>query len=192
MKPLVLVRELYQEYSLADPATDYTAVILSTYDLINEKTNSRVVLIKEFADEFLSFATNLNSKKAKELFAHPNCSLCFHWPKFKRQIRISANAEAFSKEEADNIFAARPLGHKIQAHISKQSEILEDYKVLLDSFEKAQDYYRNNEVPRPDYWSGFKLFPNNIEFWEEGLNRLHKRESYSLNNGIWSKKYLYP
>lgn len=190
MNPLLILKNLYRQYSNLDNSVDYSAVILSTY--VNNIPSSRVVLIKDFSEQFLTFATNLNSRKAGELIENPICSLCFHWPKFKKQVRIIAKSEIISEQEADIIFENRPYGHKIQALVSKQSEILENFDDLKNDFAQKHQQLKDTIIERPKYWSGFKLYPTEIEFWEDGENRLHKREFYYLKNKIWHKHFLYP
>ena len=156
--------------------------------------SARMILLKDYNQNGFIFYTNLNSKKSVDLKENPNASLCFHWKSLLRQIRISGKVSKVSDKESDAYFKTRPYGSKISAWASKQSLVLnniEELHKLIGDFKKK--YPNENDVPRPDYWSGWSLDPNSIEFWLYGENRTHLRLKYIKNdNNNWEKILLNP
>ena len=154
----------------------------------------RVVLLKGLPDEKFVFYTNLRSRKAQEIRDHPKVALCFHWKTLQKQVRVEGICEQVSDEEADSYFASRPVGSQIGAWASKQSEILENRSILEEDLEKYALDFKGKPIPRPDYWSGFKVIPHSIEFWKAQPFRLHDRIVYTLDidQGSWNQKRLYP
>jgi len=154
----------------------------------------RMVLLKGFDQNGFIFYTNLNSQKGKELKENPNASMCFHWKSLLRQIRIVGTLNLVDKKTADEYYNSRAYESRIGAWASKQSSILKNRDELLktlDEFKKK--YHDKDNVPRPDYWSGWKLKPTTIEFWLDGDNRIHERLKYILKNDkSWEKNILSP
>ncbi len=139
------------------------------------------------------FYTNLNSPKSKALSENPKASMCFHWKSLLRQIRISGTIENVSDKEADDYYYSRKYGSRIGAWASKQSTTLKNRDELISSIEKYKKKYpETNEVPRPEYWSGWRLIPNEIEFWLDGENRIHGRLKYKFEQNRWDKFLLSP
>ena len=139
------------------------------------------------------FYTNLNSPKSKALFANPKASMCFHWKSLLRQIRIFGSIENVSDKEANDYYNSRKYGSRIGAWASKQSTTLKNRDELLSSIEKYKKKYPDtNEVPRPEHWSGWRLIPNEIEFWLDGENRIHERLKYKFEQNKWDKFLLSP
>ena len=153
----------------------------------------RMVLLKGFDKNGFVFYTNLNSQKGKELKENPNATMCFHWKSLLRQIRISGTIENVSDKEADDYYNSRKYGSRIGAWASKQSTTLKNRDELISSIEKYKKKYPDtNEVPRPEYWSGWRLIPNEIEFWLDGENRIHERLKYKFEQNKWDKFLLSP
>lgn len=145
----------------------------------------RMVLVKHFDSNGFVFCTNLNSKKAGDLYENNHASLLFYWP--GRQVRIEGIAHQISNEEADRHFNERPLQSRIISILSKQSQILDD-----DFADKIRNY-NEKKIKRPDYWAGFRIAPNKFEFWTEGEYRNHERIVYELKDDESYEAFkLYP
>ncbi len=154
----------------------------------------RMVLLKAWDQNGFVFYTNLGSKKAHEIKENPYVSLCFHWRELKRQLRIDGLASAVTDEEANSYFSSRPLQSKIGAWASKQSQVLNEPLELERRVLKYGYQFATNPPPRPDFWSGFRVHPLAIEFWQDRQFRLHERTSYQRTtiDGEWKKQRLYP
>ena len=151
----------------------------------------RMVLLKGFSDDGFIFYTNFNSSKGKDLKENPKASMCFHWKSLLRQIRIYGNVVQVSDKEADEYYNSRAYGSRIGAWASNQSEVLESRKSLDDSIEKFKKKFSDEKkVPRPPNWSGWRLVPEEIEFWRDGDNRIHERLKYVKSNGKGWKRFL--
>ena len=172
---------------------DPNALALATADE-NGAPSVRMVLLKDFSEKGFVFYTNLESKKSGDIKNNPNASMCFHWKSLLRQIRIVGTRSSVSNQEADNYYNSRAYGSRIGAWASKQSSVLKNRDELyqsIDNFKKKFPDEKN--VPRPDYWSGWNLTPNEIEFWLDGDSRIHQRLKYiKLNDKSWKKVLLSP
>ena len=172
---------------------DPNALALATADE-NGAPSVRMVLLKDFSEKGFVFYTNLESKKSGDIKHNPNVSMCFHWKSLLRQIRIVGTISSVSNEEADNYYNSRAYGSRIGAWASKQSTVLKNRDELyksIDNFKKKFPDEKN--VPRPNYWSGWILSPNEIEFWLDGDNRIHQRLKYiKSNDKSWKKVLLSP
>ena len=152
-----------------------------------------MVLLKDYGEDGFVFYTNFNSNKGNSIKQNPNISMCFHWKSLLRQIRIVGTAEKVSDEEADNYYKSRSYGSRIGAWASNQSSILKDREELNQSIKKFKDLYKDeNNVPRPEHWSGWRLKHHEIEFWLDGENRIHERLKYIKENNDWKKILLSP
>ena len=137
--------------------------------------------------------TNFNSTKGKSLLSIPKASLVFHWIPMERVVRILGDVSKVSLNEADEYFATRPRGSQIGAWASKQSEKLEKRQVLEDRYAEFMKKFEGSSVPRPTYWSGFRVKPFKIEFWQAGEYRLHDRFQYvRIDEEHWKMQRLYP
>ena len=190
--PFKLFEEWFDLAKVKEP-NDPNALALATSDK-EGNPNVRMVLLKDFSEKGFVFYTNLNSPKSKALSVNPKASMCFHWKSLLRQIRISGTIENVSNKEADDYYNSRKYGSRIGAWASKQSTTLKDRDQLLSSIEKYKIKYPDtNKVPRPEHWSGWRLIPNEIEFWLDGENRIHERLKYVITkNGEWDKFLLSP
>jgi len=153
----------------------------------------RMVLLKHADSDGFVFYTNINSRKAADLKANPRAALCFHWPELGRQVRVEGSVTPVSGAEADAYFATRPRESQLGAWASPQSSVLSSREELELRFSRAGLEYQGRDVPRPPFWSGYRLRPAQIEFWKELPNRLHDRVLYTkaLDAG-WSAQRLYP
>jgi len=156
------------------------------------RPSTRIVLLKSFDDSGFVFYTNYQSRKGIELAENPQASLLFYWPKVWRQVRIDGPVEKVSAAESDEYFQSRPLGSKLGAWASNQSEVVDSRETLEGRFAELEKRF-GEEVPRPPHWGGYRLMPNEIEFWRGRDNRLHDRLRYRLQeNGTWVIERLGP
>ena len=189
--PIVLFREWFEEAKKSE-INGANAFALGTVDK-NGHTSVRIILLKDFNNEGFVFYTNLNSDKSKAIKESPNISMCFHWKNLLRQVRIVGAASQVSDKEADDYFYSRPYGSKIGAWASDQSSILDKREDLYDSIKKYEIKFPDqNNVPRPNHWSGWRLEPIEIEFWLGGENRIHERLKYIRRKNNWEKVLLSP
>ena len=189
--PIVLFREWFDEAKKSE-INGANAFALGTVDK-NGHTSVRIILLKDFNNEGFVFYTNLNSDKSKAIKESPNISMCFHWKNLLRQVRIVGAASQVSDKEADDYFHSRPYGSKIGAWASDQSSILDKREDLYDSIKKYETKFPDqNNVPRPNHWSGWRLKPIEIEFWLGGENRIHERLKYIRRKNNWEKVLLNP
>lgn len=154
--------------------------------------SARMLLLKGFDERGSVFFTNLGSRKAQELRDSPRAALCFHWKSLNRQVRVEGTIEPVEDAEADAYFATRPRVSQLGAWASKQSQPLKGRFELEARVAKITARYPLGTVPRPPFWSGFRLIPRSVEFWEEGAFRLHMRFIYRRNDEGWSVEELYP
>ena len=152
----------------------------------------RVVLLKHADERGFVFYTNFGSRKARELEANPQAAACFHWASVERQVRIEGPTVRLSADEADEYFASRPRGSQIGAWTSKQSAPLSSRRELLARYVEVQARFAGRTVPRPDFWGGYRLIPERMEFWYNQLHRLHDRFLFVKSADGWKRSRLYP
>ena len=152
----------------------------------------RVVLLKAFDERGFVFYTNYEGRKGRQLLAHPKAALCFYWPPIDIQVRIEGTVSKVAEEEADAYFATRARLSQIGAWASRQSEPLETPAALDERVAKYEREFEGRDVPRPKFWSGFRVVPERIEFWKARSNRLHERHLYTRQGNGWRIETLYP
>lgn len=153
----------------------------------------RMVLLKGLDERGFVFYTNYESRKGRELEGTPWAALDFFWPEMERQVRVEGNIARVTAEESDNYFHSRPVGSQLGATASHQSEIISGRDVLERRVAELGEQYRDQEIPRPEYWGGYRVVPDFIEFWQGRLNRLHDRLRYRLSaDGSWKIERLSP
>ena len=170
---------------------DPNAMHLATVDP-EGKPSVRVVLLKGFDERGFVFYTNLESAKGRALAAHPRAELNFYWRELARQIRIAGPVSPVSDEEADAYFASRPRLSQLGAWSSRQSRPLPSQALLLAAVAKNEARFLGRSVPRPPFWSGFRLAPERFEFWRAKPFRLHLRTEYRRTEDGWQASELYP
>ena len=185
--------EVWMNEAKKTELNDPNALALATSDQ-NNSPSIRMVLLKDFNKDGFVFYTNLNSQKGSELKNNPKASMCFHWKSLLRQVRINGKVQKVSKEVADEYYNSRGYDSRIGAWASKQSTILNNRDELLNAIEEYKKKFSNKEnVPRPDYWSGWNLIPVSIEFWLDGDSRIHERLKYTKNDeNNWVRSLLSP
>lgn len=198
--------ELSESMILKDPVKQFTvwlqealevdppeanAMFLSTCTK-DGKPSVRTVLLKGYDESGFLFFTNYNSRKGKELRENPFAALLFFWKELERQVRIEGKIEIVSREDSEIYFHSRPYDSQIAAITSDQSSVIPDRKYLEDKFNSLKRDFNGKEIPLPDVWGGFRLVPEDIEFWQGRQNRLHDRILYKQKNGEWNIVRLAP
>ena len=189
-KPIELFETWFEEAKKSE-INDPNAMNLATVSG-DGKPSSRIVLLKSYSDDGFVFYTNSNSKKGKSISSNINIALNFHWKSLNRQIRIEGEVSIISQTQADEYYNSRPVGSRIGAWASLQSEELSDRKKLIDRVEKFERKFTNKNVPRPPHWNGYVVKPNLIEFWQDMPFRLHDRVEYKKVKDNWVSRKLYP
>ena len=191
-EPLRLLAEWLNDATRSEPA-DASAMALATVDA-DGLPNCRMVLLKGVDERGLVFYTNLDSRKGQELADNPRAALVFHWKSSQRQVRVRGMVEPVSEAEADAYFASRARLSQIGAWASKQSAPLESRFALEQACARYTAKFALGSVPRPQNWSGYRVIPSSMEFWQDRPFRLHDRFEYRRAgpDGAWDKTFLYP
>ena len=191
--PIARFRDLLQTAAALDRAVlpEPTAFALATV-APNGRPSVRMLLLKDVDERGFVFYTNFESRKGRELRAFPHAALCFHWQPLEQQVRVEGGVEPVTDAEADAYFASRPRGSQLGAWASEQSRRIEHPGDLERRLAEVTAQFEGRTVPRPSYWSGFRLQPTRIEFWQNMPSRLHRREVYTSGGGRWAVEILYP
>lgn len=168
-----------------------TPLALATVDEAG-MPNVRMVLLKGCDEQGFVFYTNAESQKGQELSGNMKAAICFHWSTLRRQVRIRGAVEIVSDEDADAYYASRPRGSRLGAWASKQSAPLESRFALETAVAKYAVKFHVGEIPRPDFWKGYRVIPDWVEFWVHRESRLHDRLAYTRGGDGWTTQRLYP
>jgi len=188
--PFALFDSWFKEARASEP-NDPGAMVLATATA-EGRPSVRAVLLKGLGAEGFTFYTNYGSRKAQEISANPNVALLFHWKSLRRQVRIEGVAHEVDPAEADAYFATRSRESQIGAWASDQSQPLAHRALFEARYEDAMRKFEGSAVPRPSYWSGYRVVPERIEFWSDRPHRLHERRLFTLGPDGWSEGLLYP
>ena len=186
--------KLWMEQAIEAGIQDPTAMSVATVSA-EGKPWQRMVLLKDFDQRGFVFYTNLGSRKAKEIDANAQVSLHFPWLQLDRQVIVGGRAERLSTVDVMKYFLSRPKGSQLAAWASKQSSRINSRQALETQFTQIKEKFAEGEIPLPDFWGGFRVVPEEIEFWQGGEMRLHDRFSYSRsedNNDDWDVSRLSP
>jgi pyridoxamine 5'-phosphate oxidase len=188
--PLSVFHIWMSEAKTHEPS-DPDAACLATTDS-DGYPDARVVLIRKIDDRGFCFFTNTKSQKGNELENSPKAALNFHWKSLKKQIRIRGDVMRVSDDESDEYYFSRPLGNRIGAWASLQSQPLNTRQDLIDRVREYEKKF-GDAPPRPEHWGGYRIIPFSIEFWQEQEHRLHSRLRFQKNSsGDWETSELYP
>tara|TARA_B100001173_G_C15842135_1_gene485089 strand:- start:35 stop:640 length:606 start_codon:yes stop_codon:yes gene_type:complete len=188
--PLSLFEEWFED-AKKNEINDPNAMNLATVSS-DGKPSSRIVLLKSFNDQGFIFYTNSNSKKGKAIKNNTNVALNFHWKSLQKQIRIEGNVSIIGNAEADEYYNSRPLGSRIGAWASMQSDKLDDRSLLLNRVVEFEKKFQNSDISRPSHWNGYQVKPCLIEFWQDMPFRLHDRVEFRKEKNNWVSRILYP
>ena len=189
-EPFELFSAWFEEARASEP-NDPNAMALATVDA-DGMPDVRMVLMNGRSPEGFVFYSHTNSAKGRELAANPNAALLFHWKSLRRQIRIEGPIEEVTPAEADAYFATRGRDSQLGAHASLQSRQLDDSSTFEQRFADTAARFEGRDVPRPERWTGFRVVPDRIEFWQDRAHRLHERRLFTRAGDRWTEGLLYP
>ncbi len=188
--PVALFAQWMAEAEKSEP-NDPIAAALATCTA-DGRPSARMVLVKGHDATGFSFYTNGESRKGRELETNPHAALCFHWKSLRRQVRAEGPVTPLSAEISDRYFHSRSRGSQIAAAVSAQSRPLASRQELEQEVAAFTARLNGGEVPRPEYWKGYLLQPEAVEFWIDGKDRLHDRVVFTAEAAGWSRQRLYP
>lgn len=188
--PFNLFDHWYDEAKASEP-NDPGAMALATSGADNQPS-VRMVLLKGHSEHGFVFYTNLESNKAHQIVENGKAALLFHWKSLRRQIRIEGRTERVSDDLADAYFATRGRNSQLGAWASDQSRPLDKRATFEARFEAVQARFDGMDIPRPPHWSGTRVMPQRIEFWQDREHRLHERRLFTLTDGAWREGLLFP
>ena len=189
LEPIVPFRRWLDEAWKGEPNAHAMTLATTAPD---GRPSARVVLLKGLDERGFVFYTNLESRKSTELLANPYAALCFLWKSLNRQVRVEGHVEPVADDEADAYFASRPRDSQIGAWASDQSRPLESRAELERRVAAFSQRFGEGTVPRPIYWSGFRVVPQRVEFWQERAFRLHDRLLFVREGEEWRRERLFP
>lgn len=188
--PIIQFKQWFEDV-LKNEKNDPTAMVLSTVDE-NGRPDSRVVLLKGLEEGNFIFYTNYQSAKAEHIQVTPYVALNFYWPQMVRQVRIRGQVKQVEQELSDQYFLSRPIKSQLSAIISPQSQEIQNRQSLENALNELIAKHQQQPVMRPTYWGGYKIIPDEIEFWQGRDNRLHDRIHYFRKDGKWIHHRLAP
>jgi pyridoxamine 5'-phosphate oxidase len=187
----ILQFENWFDSALEAQVEEANAMTLATADT-NGKVSARIVLLKGFDKKGFTFFTNYLSKKGKQISENPSGALVFFWKELERQVRIEGKIEKVSEAESIEYYNVRPVGSRLGSWASAQSSVIPNREELEKRQVEFEQKFEGKDIPKPEYWGGYRLVPNEIEFWQGRPNRLHDRIRYTLIDGKWQTDRLAP
>jgi pyridoxamine 5'-phosphate oxidase len=188
--PIAIFQTWFQQ-AIEAGVDEPSAMTVATVDVTGHP-DARMLLLKLVDERGFVFYTNLGSAKARAIMHDPRLALCFYWPEIGKQVRVRGRANIVSDQEADSYFATRPRLSQISAWASKQSQVMRGYFELETEVAKTALRFGLATIPRPPFWSGFRIAPDRIEFWLQKPFRRHQRILYERTVDGWQKRWLYP
>lgn len=188
-EPLAAFARWFADAAEREPDPDAMTLATATPE---GRPSARAVLLKGFDARGFVFYTNLESRKSTELARNPRAALCFLWKVLRRQVRVEGRVEPVSEAEADDYFASRARDSRIGAWASDQSRPLASRAELERRVDEFSRRFAEGEVPRPPHWSGFRVIPEQVEFWQERPSRLHDRWLFVRDGDLWRRERLFP
>ncbi|MDA0822091.1 MAG: pyridoxamine 5'-phosphate oxidase [Proteobacteria bacterium] len=183
--------EIWFRQAQENEPSDPDAVALASVNAQGQPS-IRMVLMRSVDATGFVFYTNLESRKAHDFATNPRAAMCFHWKSTARQIRIEGAVEQVDDDIANVYFSSRPIESQVGAWASKQSASLESRELLERRFRDFSEKFAGAEIPRPDFWSGYRLVPESFEFWDKRPFRLHERTIYKRQAEHWTQDKLFP
>jgi pyridoxamine 5'-phosphate oxidase len=181
------IGEAVQHPELLEP----NAMTVATVDAAG-RPSARIVLLRGYDEHGFVFFTNYDSRKGLELAGNNHAALLFYWDRLERELRIEGSVERLHPQESDRYFASRPRGHRLSAWASPQSREVQSRQELEVAMSVIEERFPNEDVPRPEYWGGYRVRPHRYEFWQGRSNRLHDRIQYDLTGASWHMVRLAP
>lgn len=188
--PIVQFRKWFDE-AIKSEMIEPNAMVLSTIDK-NNKPAQRTVLLKALDKDGFVFYTNYTSRKAKHIDNNPSISILFPWYELERQVSIEGKAEKISTAQSLKYFLSRPFGSQLGAWVSNQSEVITSRSILEEKLAQMKSKFNEGKIPLPDFWGGYKIIPERIEFWQGRSNRLHDRIVFTKEFENWKIQRLSP
>ena len=190
LDPIAQFSRWFQE-AMGSACAEPNAMTLATAEQ-DGRPSARIVLLKGFDARGFVFFTNYRSRKGRELALNPQGALLFHWIELERQVRIEGEVEMVAREESDEYYASRPLGSRLGAWASPQSEVIARREELQSRLSEVSAKF-GDDPPRPEHWGGYRLAPDVVEFWQGRPNRLHDRVRYIRESAtVWKIERLAP
>ena len=189
--PFFIFANWFEEAKQDKRIIEPNAMTLSTVSS-DHSPKSRIVLLKKFSTNGFTFFTNYESNKGKSISNNNNVCLNFYWPTLEKQIIIKGTASKITQKESDDYFKSRPIGSKIGAIVSNQSEVIESREFLEAKFKEVSNLYTNINPQRPKNWGGYQVKPLLFEFWQGRKNRLHDRLEFIYEGNFWNSNRLSP
>ena len=188
----ILQFEQWLQQAIESGLSDPTAMTIATVDR-NGCPDQRIVLLKQIDHQGFVFFTNKQSRKAQAIATNPQVSLHFPWYPLERQVKVRGTANPLSHEEVQAYFDSRPAESRLAAWASAQSQVIPSREHLIQQYETIKQRYENTHIPLPDFWGGYCIKPEEIEFWQGGEHRLHDRFRYTLTlTNEWTIERLSP
>lgn len=190
-EPVSLFRKWFEE-AVAAGICEPNAMTLATSDATG-RVSARTVLLKAYDERGFVFFTNYGSRKAKQIKENPRAALLFPWVSLERQVEIEGRVEKIPATESAAYFFSRPFGNRVGAWVSQQSSVISSRKLLEAKFRQLMEKFAGGEVPLPDFWGGYRVVPDSVEFWQGGKSRIHDRFLFSKNGtASWEISRLQP